>query len=256
MKRLICIICILGFAGISNAKQPTQEHIERWQNLSENLTYYNLYVIMDEMQNFSLKPWPEPLRQVLLKMAITFKQMSKDRAAGKPIILPDKFGPRGIDDGKCDGEIDDVLIEAIVQQKDPRFLFFFKDWGLGGWPGDGLAGIGEPAFETIIKGLNRKNSVDAPYQASRALGLILQEENNFLKTDLQKREIAKRALINLAQNHGRPGQFGAISTLRFFPSTDVIKVLETISLTDPYRSGGQFPLRVRAQESLEYLRTH
>ena len=85
MKRLICVVCVLGFkgsavaaVGVSGAERNpeyknwlTSERLARWQELSKDMTYYNLYTLMEEMYHLPQEPWSESLRQILLKMTTT-----------------------------------------------------------------------------------------------------------------------------------------------------------------------------------------
>ncbi len=52
MKRLICVVCVLGFIGVSGAERNpeyknwlTSERLARWQELSKDMTYYNHYTL-------------------------------------------------------------------------------------------------------------------------------------------------------------------------------------------------------------------
>ena len=92
--------------------------------------------------------------------------MLKDRAAGKPIIVPDFVAS-----DKC-GEIDGYLYDMVIWQKDSRFLFFFQNFGLGGAAVDGLAGIGEPAFEAVIKAFDREGYAVLHAKAAKTLRYI------------------------------------------------------------------------------------
>ena len=257
MKRLICVVCVLGFIGVSGAERNpeyknwlTSERLARWQELSKDMTYFNLYTLMEEMYHLPQEPWSESLRQILLKMTTTYKQMLKDRAAGKPIIVPDFVAS-----DKC-GEIDGYLYDMVIWQKDSRFLFFFQNFGLGGAAVDGLAGIGEPAFEAVIKAFDREGYAVLHDKAAKTLDLMLQEEDSFLKTNLQKRAIAKQVLVKVARTGDWVNRASAIDALRFFSDVEVSALLETIRQTDSWQVNGQYPLRERAQNSLEYLQSH
>ena len=159
MKHVICIICLIGSIATSHAEQnwPTPERLERWERLSENSTYHDLYVLMEEMQYLPNESWPDPLKQILLKMAITYQQMLKDIQEGRPVIVPEHIA------ADKSSETDFLLYDMVTWQKDPQFIFFFENFDLRGAAVEGLVGIGEPAFEAVIRAFDREGLRDPPF---------------------------------------------------------------------------------------------
>ena len=261
MKYLICFFSLLVFAIPSFGEVEferkaiykdwlTPERLERWQGLSRELTYYNLYVLMEEMYYLPREPWPESTKQILLKMAKSYRQLLKDRKAGKPIIVPDFVAA-----DKC-GEASAYLYDMVACQNDPRFLFFWDNFNGGGASVEGLARIGEPAFEMTIRSFDRVGYPVLHWEAAKTLELMLEKKDSFLKTDLEKRAVARQALLRAAQSNNWTVRHGAINTLRYFPDKEVVGLLERISLTDPRIVNGQHPLRSRALEALHYMRAN
>ena len=250
MKRLICIICALGFATPTwIAQEPNYEawklpnRLERWQGLSQNMTVHNMYVLIEEMYYLPKKSWPEPLKQILLKMTIAHEKLVKTKWSGEPVIIPD------FANDMC-GEVDAQIHTMVSWQNDPRFISFQSSFLGQGLAARGLAKIGEPAFEAVIEALEKDK-----VHATRTIKKWMNNENSFLHRDPVKQTRVQQALIGMTQRKSR-GWVHAIDVLRFFPSSEVFVLLETISRTDPKMRNGQYPLRARAQKSLEYLRSH
>ena len=256
MKRLICILVVLGWVSVGWAERNpiyknwlTPERLERWQGLSQNMNYTNLYTLIEEMYYLEKKPWAEPVKRILLKMTETMMTLQKARAEGKPVILPDHIAQAG---PGCQ-ETDSYLDEMVSWQDDPRFIKFQSTFWGGGLASRGLARIGEPAFETVINSFERK---PIPLEAVRTLANMMQKEDSFLHRDPVKQLLAQRALIKAVHVDYKPMRLWAVDALRYFPNAEVFTLLETISRGDPWVKNGKYPLRTRAQQALEYLRNH
>ena len=253
MKFLIRIVAVLGFIGTVEALElnpiyknyATPERLERWQGLSENMSYHDLFVLAQEMNYMPERPWPEPYKQILLKMGRKYRQYLIDKH-NLPIILPDF-----VVNDRC-GEIYSNIAYMINWQEDPRFVFFYDGYSGGGAMVKGLAGMGPAAFEVIIKKIKAKGYAVVPLMGTRALNLIMEKEDNFILQDPVKYNIAQEALIEATRSDNPSTINGAIKSLRYFPSDRTKSALETISLEKP---SSHFDGRARqtAKSSLQYI---
>ncbi len=249
MRRLICVIFVFGFINSGWAERNpyykdwlTPERLERWQKLSQNMTYHDLYTLIQEMYYLEEKPWSEPLKQILLKMTTAYEEMRQARLIGKPIIIPDLTG-------EVRGDLNAQLHEMVSWQNDPRFIVSQSNYLGQGLAARGLARIGEPAFEAIIKALEIPGSY-----AMETVQILMKNEDSFLNQDPAKQAIVQRALLK--QIKTKRGQVHAIITLRYFPTQEVFTLLKTISETDPKMRNGTYHIRSIARESLEYLQNN
>ena len=257
MKRFFVVVLVLSLVGTVRAERNpkyenwlTPDRLERWQSLSQDMDYTNLYTLMHELYYLPNTPFEEPLKQILFKMGVTYKAMLKDIRAGTPIIVPEFVA-----EDKC-GEISGNLYEMMSWQDDPRFIHFQADFAGGLLAARGLARIGEPAFEAVIKAFEVKGYSSVIFNAAKTIELMMQTEDSFLRTDLTKYTIARSTLLRIAQNGTSTARAGAIDALRYFPDNEVSSILETISRTDPRMVNGRYPLRARAQEALEFMRAN
>ena len=254
MKILIYIISLWGFIGVAEAGErnpmyknyATPERLARWQGLSENMSYHDLFVLMQEMYYMPKNPWPEPYKQILLKMARKYRQLLVDETNNVPIILPDF-----VVDDPC-GEIYSYISDMVNRQKDPRFVFFYDGYSGGGLMVRGLAGMGPAAFEIIIREIKLRKYAVVPLMATRTLNLIMEKEGNYISRDPEKFNIAQEALIEATRSDNPSTINGAIKSLRYFPSDRTKTALETISLEKP---SSHFDGRARqtAKSSLQYI---
>lgn len=256
MRYWISVIVLLGMvATVTAERNPkyenwlTSERLTRWQNLSQNMTYVDLYTLMGEMYYLDRKPWGELEKQILLKMTETMTQLQQDRLANKPVIVPDY-----VTKGEGCQEYDITLDEMVSWQDDPRFIKFQSTFYESALAARGLARIGEPAFDAVIKAFDKKPIRDgAPW----AIRLMMAKEDGFLRNDPAKYVLAKRALMKATRSEDQITQLFSIDALRYFPDQEIFDLLENISLNDTWREGnGSFPLRSRAQEALKFMRAN
>lgn len=255
MKHLISIFCVLVLASAVWAKRNpyydnwlTPERLERWQDLSQNMDANDLYTLIEEMYYLPKEPWPESTKSILLKMTQLHRQRRLDQQAGNPIIIPDIVM-------NSDGEIDALLDEMVSWQNDPRFIEFQKDYPGQGLSARGLAKIGEPAFDVVLKKLKEYH----PYSIW-TVRLWMQNKDSFLHQNRLKLSTVRSVLIQSAkppiEGERKDSRGLAIAALRYFPDPEVFTLLKQISLTDTQLIGGKYLLRTGAQESLEYMRNH
>ena len=230
--------------------QITPERSARWQQLSQDMTYIDLYTLMEEMSKLKKSPWDEPEKQILLKMTETMTRLQQDLLNDRPVILPEYMaGP--FTEKNCQ-DYDSILYEMVSWQDDPRFIEFQSTFWGQGISARGLARIGEPAFETVIASFDRD-----PFfvESIQTLENMMEDKDSFLHKDHAKRAQAQQALIKALHFKGKTAQLGAAYALRYFPSHETIVLLETISLNDPWMEvNGRFPLRSRAREALKFMR--
>ena len=256
MKRYIFVITVLSLTSTTWAERNpiykdylTPERLDRWRGLSQSMNYTNLYTLMHEMYYLPETPFSEPLKQILLQMGTAYKELIRAQRKNEPVILPDKVAR-----DRC-GEISGNLYEMMSWQDDPRFIDFQANYAGGLLAARGLARIGEPAFDTVIKALQVEGYPSVPYSAAKTIELMMQKEDSFLRTDLSKHTIARNALMAIAHSNDSTIRIGVIDALRFFPGGDISDLLRTISLTDPRMVNGRYPLRARAQEALTFRNT-
>lgn len=252
MKRFVFVTAVLFLTtAVVAERNPyydnwlTPERLARWQNLSQNMDYVDLFTLIEEMYYLERRPWGEPEKQILLKMTETRMRLAQDRLAGRPVIVPDHVL-------KVDEPIEALLDEMVSWQDDPRFIEFQVTFIGGGLAARGLARIGESAFDAVVAAFDKKLiRSGAPW----AIRLMMEKENGFLRNDPVKYAMAKRALIKATRSTIGTTQLYAIDALRYFPDPEVFTLLETISTDDSWpRQDPIFDLRARAQEALKYMR--
>lgn len=247
--KLLYIALLLSFTSpgwaeeevnIRAARHP--DRLERWQRISQNMSLHNMYVLVLEMYRLERKPWPEPFKQILSKMAHRYDEMVKAIEAGEPIIIPE------IAEGDC-GEINAQLYELISWQNDPRFIPFQISY-LGGIAALGLANIGEPAFEPVIEALENDKSY-----AIATLQYMMEDENGFLRNDPAKQAIVRKLLMNATR--GKRYKNHAMRALRYFPHPETTTFLEgVINMDRSMRRGFDAHSVKLARESLNHLLTN
>lgn len=256
MRRLVFVLAVWGLTtDVVAERNPiydnwlTPERLVRWQELSQNMTYVDLYTLIEEMFYLEEKPWGEPEKQILLKMTETMIQLRQDRLEGRPVIVPEHVVASMKD------EPVDLLLDTMVSwQDDPRFIKFQSTYEGQGLSARGLARIGEPAFATVMESFNRK---PPPIEAIRTLENMIKKEDSFLLHNTDKRRTAQTALFKVLKSEGTTARLWAVDALRHFPDRAVFLELETISLNDSWVDGnGHYPLRSRAQEALKFMRAN
>ena len=201
------------------------------------MTYRNLFILIDEMYHLSRNPWPEPLKQILLKMTERFAEIREAELTGMPLIVPD--GVRS-----DSGEDVAQLHEMVSWQDDPRFILFQSDFFGQGMAARGMARIGEPAFDAVVKSIEKSRGS----YAIETVHILMENEDSYLYQDLTKQDILRNVLITAINKKERRSPSHAISALRHFPHQDTFTLLNTIIRERP----GSLPMR-RAQEALTHL---
>ena len=224
---------------------PLGQQLNVWQTMIAQEDFRTAYGLIDSLYRLPREPWPEPLRAILLKICDLHMARVDSIRSGYQIER----------DPKVEGESIGNLYEMVVWQADRRFIPFLADFGGHLLSSRGLAAIGEPAFDVVIEALHRSEYPSAQFAAAKALELMMEKEHGFLRPGQEKREIARKALLRVVRSEDELARMGAIDALKHFPDQEIISLLDSLSQHDTYTVNGRYPVRKRAQEAMQFIRS-
>ena len=259
---MILRLCIYGlvflmYGALGKAmgdELPSVHRIENWEEAFNNGDWQARYGLVDSLYKLPHQPWPEPLRELLLKIAewdmTRIDSMRNAYDANGNL----KYQVEGFSHDSRETFAGN-LKKLVVSQEDKRFVPFLAGrLGGGMLTVRGLAAIGEPAFDSLIAASYR-DGWSSQADAARALGLILAKRQNFLERNEQKRETAKRALLHVVRAPEHNHRIRAINALVYIPDAEVTALLDSLSQYDNYEDRkGRYRVREKAQEALQRLR--
>ena len=233
--------------GQNQQPYPSLEEIISMEAIVAQGDWKTIYALVNKtLIKLPGEPWPEPAKQLLLKIArwdmARVDSLRKGLQTGQ---IPEGFDH---DVREAFGGNLELLISS---QEDIRFLSFLKD-RLGGslLAAKGLASLGEPAFNIFLKELNREGEWTSQPDAVWGLTLMLQKERGFLHTNQQKRQILRSVLMQSVQTKGISTRLRAIDALSHFRDEEVKTLLDFLSKHDTLLINGKYPIRDRAKSVL------
>ncbi len=217
--------------------------------MSDASDYSTTYALIDSLFLLPVEPWPEPYREILLKIGDFYRV--QDGAPQRAYYI---FKDAKLDDGQGL-----KLYQLLVWQSDKRSLPFWDEFGVF------LYNIQSPqlpyrkvATEAIvdhtIKILSQEESLEAQNTIVRMLRSMINEQYLFSYEPAQKQQVRRRrireALFKAAQSPNVDTRHEAIRLLIYFPNDQVEEFLLQVSRTDPHRVEGQYPIRQKARDIL------
>lgn len=227
---------------------PTVQEMREWETGLDQGKNSLVYEVADRLFHLPKEPWTEDGKRLLLKVLNRHQEIRKALKNNRPVIWEGRV-PR--DRGHYAGN----MVEMASWQKDPRFIPFIADHiGGGGLPEESLANLGESAFDAIMINLTKRfDGWSNQDGAASVCEIWLRNKVSFLHSG-QQRERLKQELFRMSIAHVPFARINAVRVLRHFDDRDVFTHLEVISHNDNFTIGGQFPIRSRAQEALQFIR--
>ncbi len=256
MKTLIVLLSIIvGSAGADRYLQPdgtrgpkrtfpNELTISLWENHYYKSTPENYHKVVNQLRVLPHEPWPERLKVLLLDM------INKHHINGKYRQLPKLGG--------C-GEAYMVVTDMAAYQADVRFVPFLMEYlGMGGLTiPKSLAQIGKPAFQPVLKALYRNDLEFRPGAAAKTIDLMFEHNWPFLQDEVNQYLIRQGLLHVIGQEPYYFVKGQAVEALRHVGDKTVVELLTAMSLTDiTQHEDGSFPVRMKAQQALQYIRRH
>ena len=200
--------------------------------------------IFDRFYGFPESPWPEHVQEVLLEILNRY-------------YTPPNFHQKWdlISSWCLESECLAQALEMAVWQKDAKFAPFIASQLGSGWLAiNGMASLGEAGFPYVLTRLD-KQGWGSQWGAAKTIGILLEANAPFLDEG-ENRRLAMEGLIKMAGHEMEAVRMDAIGVLRYFHEPKVVNLLTTIRRNDPFILKGEFPVRLKAQEALEFIAQH
>ncbi len=249
---VICLLVACLCGSSVNAREgayPSDQQIQAWKDQISEENISVIYSVADKLYGLPREPWSEPLRVILLNLIERHTAIREALQRGQELNWGDpKFKKVWL------GEYAGNLVEMATWQADRRFILFLGEHIGGGMlAARGLAAIGEPAFDMVIQKL-RRDGWSSQQGAAKALELMLKADLPFLRAG-GKRDHARESLLRVARSKYDFSRMSSIDALRYFNDKAVFALLDSLSQHDMYTIDGRYPVRKRAQEAMQFIRS-
>lgn len=200
--------------------------------------------IFDRFYGFPESSWPEHVQEVLLEIINRYYKYPEYYE--KRIQYPQL--KTWCPDGECMAQV----LEMAIWQKNVRFApHIAQELGSGWLAINGMASLGEEGFPYVLTKLDEQGW-GTQWGAAKTIGVLLEANAPFLYEG-ENRRLAMEGLIKMAGHEMEAVRMDAIGVLRYFHEPKVVNLLTTIRRNDPFTLEGQFPVRLKAQEALEFI---
>lgn len=243
----ISILVLLTSSTWAGCPPLTDQQVREYQRKLDNVYSAKvLFEVKKKLYHTRRVEWSNNTKELLLTIINQYDEIIKMYQSRGSYIIWEGTPPEPRDFNEFSAQ----LLEMAYAQNDIRFIHFLSnELGSGPLSVNAMAAIGEPALETVIMKLDKKNDGwSSQIDAVKVLEKWLKEPHSFLQNG-SKRQLVKQHLLQLVNRKGDRSKRVAIDALRYINEPDVITHLTAISRNELLANN----VRASARASLEFL---